>query len=34
MYINQADTERELKEEPPDILDVEMAMQSMKQQIT
>ena len=27
-YINQADTEEEL-EEPPDILDIEMAIQSM-----
>jgi hypothetical protein len=28
-YANQADTEEELKEEPPDILDIEMAIQSM-----
>jgi hypothetical protein len=28
-YINQADTEEELEEEPPDILDIEMAIQSM-----
>ena len=28
-YTNQADTEEELEEEPPDILDIEMAIQSM-----
>jgi len=28
-YTNQADTEEELEEEPPDILDTEMAVQSM-----
>jgi len=28
-YTNQADTEEELEEEPPDILDIEMAVQSM-----
>jgi len=28
-YINYADTEEELEEEPPDILDIEMAIQSM-----
>ena len=28
-YINQAHTEEELEEEPPDILDIEMAIQSM-----
>jgi len=28
-YTNQADTEEELEDEPPDILDIEMAVQSM-----
>ena len=28
-YTNQADTEEELEEEPPDVLDIEMAIQSM-----
>ena len=28
-YTNQADTEEELEEEPPDILDTKMAVQSM-----
>jgi hypothetical protein len=28
-YLNQADIEEELEEEPPDILDIEMAIQSM-----
>jgi len=30
IYANQADSEEELEEEPPDILDTEMAIQSMK----
>jgi hypothetical protein len=29
-YANQAITEEELEEEPPDILDIEMAIQSMR----
>jgi hypothetical protein len=29
-YINQAAMEQELEEEPPDVLDIEMAIQLMK----
>jgi chemotaxis regulatin CheY-phosphate phosphatase CheZ len=29
-HVNQATTEEELEEEPPDILDIEMAIQSMR----